>query len=136
MDTRRWAPEVVAIAEEIVGLSIANAGLLSEYLEQVHGVRAEVVNRVATPERVKEEVAPPFEPTEFSVVLEGFDAAKKLNVIKTVRDNLGLGLKDARDFVDAAPKAVKDRLPKCDAEKLKAQLDDAGARVTLKPAAA
>lgn len=88
------------------------------------------------PPPVPDVVVQPPEPSEFSVVLEGFDATKKLGVIKTVRDRLGLGLKDARDFVDAAPKAVKDRLPKCDAEKLKAQLEDAGARVSMKPVAA
>jgi large subunit ribosomal protein L7/L12 len=77
-------------------------------------------------------IVPPPEPTEFSVVLEGFEAARKIGIIKAVRDNTGFGIKEARDFVDAAPKVVKDRLPKADAEKLKAQLEAAGARVSLK----
>lgn len=72
-------------------------------------------------------------PTEFDVVLDSFEAGRKIGIIKAVRDNTGLGLKDARDLVDAAPRAVKERLSRADADKLKAQLEAAGAKVSLKP---
>jgi len=63
--------------------------------------------------------AKPEEKTEFTVMLTGFDAAKKINVIKVVREITGLGLKEAKDLVEGSPKAVKENLPKADAEKLK-----------------
>ena len=70
--------------------------------------------------------------TEFTVVLEGFDAAKKINVIKVVREITGLGLKEAKDLVEGAPKPVKENIPKDEAEKIKKKLEDGGAKVSLK----
>jgi large subunit ribosomal protein L7/L12 len=75
--------------------------------------------------------APAEEKTEFSVVLKSA-GAQKINVIKIVRAATGLGLKEAKDLVDGAPKAVKEGVPKDDAEKLKKELEDAGAQVELK----
>jgi len=72
------------------------------------------------------------EKTDFTVVLTGFDAAKKINVIKVVREITGLGLKEAKDLVEGSPKPVKENLPKADAEKIKKQLEDGGAKVELK----
>ena len=77
-------------------------------------------------------VAPP-EPTDFSVVLESFEDSRKIGIIKAVRESTGLGIKDARDLVDAVPKVIRDRLPLAEAEKLKAQLEAVGATVSLKP---
>ena len=71
------------------------------------------------------------EKTEFTVVLKEA-GAQKINVIKVVRANTGLGLKEAKDLVDGAPKAVKESIPKEEAEKLKKELEDAGAKVELK----
>ena len=71
------------------------------------------------------------EKTEFDVVLESF-GEKKLDVIKAVKEALGLGLKDAKDLVEAAPKALKEGAPKEEAEALKAKLEEVGATVTLK----
>jgi large subunit ribosomal protein L7/L12 len=70
--------------------------------------------------------------TEFTVVLEGFDAAKKINVIKVVRELTGLGLKEAKELVEGFPKPVKENVSKDDAEKFKKQLEDGGAKVSLK----
>jgi large subunit ribosomal protein L7/L12 len=70
--------------------------------------------------------------TEFTVQLDGFDAAKKINVIKVVREITGLGLKEAKDLVEGAPKPVKENVSKEDAEKIKKQLEDGGAKVSLK----
>jgi large subunit ribosomal protein L7/L12 len=77
----------------------------------------------------------PAEVTDFAVILEGLaDPAKKIGVIKVVREITSLGLKEAKDLVEGAPKPVKDTAPKAEAETLKKKLEDAGAKVSLKPA--
>jgi len=76
--------------------------------------------------------AAPEVKTEFTVVLEGYDAAKKINVIKIVRELTGLGLKEAKELVEGFPKPVKENISKDDAEKMKKQLEDGGAKVSLK----
>lgn len=72
------------------------------------------------------------EKTEFDVILAGFDAAKKIGVIKVVRELTGLGLKEAKDLVEGAPKSLKEAVAKDEAEKLKKQLEEAGAKVEVK----
>lgn len=72
------------------------------------------------------------EKTEFDVILAGFDAAKKIGVIKEIRGITGLGLKEAKDLVEGAPKAIKEGIAKDEAEKLKAALEAAGAKVEVK----
>ena len=74
----------------------------------------------------------PAEKTEFTVQLDGFDAAKKITVIKVVREITGLGLKEAKDLVAGAPKAVKENVSKEDAEKFKKMLEENGGKVSLK----
>ncbi len=113
-------------------MTVAQAARLNEYLEEVHGISADAAPVVVPPPK-PDVFDPPPEPTEFSVVLEGFEASRKIGIIKAVRENTGLGIKDARDFLEGVPKAIKDRLPKADAEKLKAELEAAGAKVSLKP---
>jgi large subunit ribosomal protein L7/L12 len=130
METRQWSPDIIAIGEQIVALSVAQAALLSEYLEKVHGIKADA-SPVLPPPKPDVIVSPP-EPTEFNVVLEGYEAAKKIGVIRAVREITGIGLKEASEFVNAVPKVIKDRLPKADAEKLSAQLEAAGAMVSVK----
>jgi len=76
--------------------------------------------------------AAPEAKTEFTVSLDGFDPAKKINVIKVVREITGLGLKEAKDLVEGAPKAVKENIAKEEAEALKKKLEDGGAKVSLK----
>jgi len=76
--------------------------------------------------------AKPEVKTEFTVQLDGFDAAKKINVIKVVREITGLGLKEAKDLVEGSPKPVKENVSKEEAEKFKKQLEDGGAKVSLK----
>jgi large subunit ribosomal protein L7/L12 len=72
------------------------------------------------------------EPTEFNLILDNF-GAEKIKVIKVVRELTGLGLKEAKDLVEGAPKAVKENIGKDDAEKYKKQLEEVGAKVTIKP---
>jgi large subunit ribosomal protein L7/L12 len=73
----------------------------------------------------------PPPPPDFDVRLDGFEAAKKINVIKVVRELTALGLKEAKDLVEGPPRVVKGGLPRDEAEKLKGQLEAAGAKVTL-----
>jgi large subunit ribosomal protein L7/L12 len=134
---RTWAPEIKEIGDKIVALTVAKAVELGDYMEQVHGIKpaASAVAVAAGPAgggggaAVAEK---PVEKTEFTVVLEGFDAAKKITVIKVVREITGLGLKEAKDLVEGAPKPVKENVSKEEAEKFKKQLEDNGGKVSLK----
>jgi len=74
----------------------------------------------------------PPEKTEFTVMLTGFDAAKKINVIKIVREITGLGLKEAKDLVEGSPKPVKENISKDEAEKFRKQLDEGGGKVEIR----
>ena len=118
------------IADELSGLTVLEASELSKLLEEKWGVSAAAPVAVAA-------VAPAAageaaeEKTEFDVVLAAF-GEKKINVIKEVRAMTGLGLKEAKDLVESAPKAVKEGVPKEEAEKLKKTLEGVGATVELK----
>lgn len=121
--------KTTAILEEIKGLSILELADLVKALEAEFGVSAAPVAVAAGPAAA---AAPAEEEkTEFDVILAEI-GAKKLEVIKVVREFTGLGLKDAKDLVEAAPKAVKEAMGKDDAEALKKKLEDAGAKVELK----
>jgi large subunit ribosomal protein L7/L12 len=130
---RSWSADIKDLGDKIVTLSVARAVELGDYLEEVHHIKpaASAVAVVAGPGggAVAEK---PAEKTEFTVTLEGFDAAKKINVIKVVREITGLGLKEAKDLVEGAPKPVKENVSKEDAEKVKKQLEDGGAKVSVK----
>ncbi|CAN0462661.1 unnamed protein product, partial [Phaeothamnion confervicola] len=100
--------------------------------EEVHGIKAAAAAVVAGPAAPAAAAAPVEEKTEFDVVLESYDAAKKIGVIKVVRAATGLGLKEAKDLVEGAPKDVKTSVSKDDAAKLKKELEEAGAVVKIK----
>ena len=117
--------EIVAAIKEKTILEIAE---LVTMLEEEFGVSAAAPVMVAGGAAAG---AAAEEKTEFDVVLESF-GDKKLDVIKAVKEALGLGLKDAKDLVEAAPKAIKEGAAKDEAEALKAKLEEAGATVTLK----
>lgn len=118
--------DIKKIVEELSKLSVLEAVELSKALEEAWGVSAAAAVAVAAGP-----AAAAAEKTEFDVVLA--DAgANKLGVIKAVKDATGLGLGDAKAFVESAPKVVKEGLSKEDAEKLKATLEAAGAKVELK----
>lgn len=116
------------IAEDLSGLTVMEAADLSKLLEEKWGVSAAapVAVAVAGPAGDAEEVK-----DSFSVVLASF-GEKKINVIKEVRAITGLGLKEAKDLVEAAPKEVKGDVPKDEAEEIKGKLEAAGATVELK----
>ena len=120
--------DIKKIVEELSKLSVMEAVELSKALEEAWGVSAAAAVAVAGPAAGAAAVE---EKTEFDVVLA--DAgANKLGVIKAVKDATGLGLGEAKAFVESAPKVVKEGLPKDEAEKLKATLEAAGAKAELK----
>ena len=119
-----------AIVEQLSSLTVLEAAELSKLLEEKWGVSAAAAVAVAGPAAAAAGPAAE-EQTEFDVILTG-DGGKKINVIKEVRAITSLGLKEAKDLVEAAPKAVKEGVSKDEAAKIKAQLESAGAKVDLK----
>ena len=119
------------IIEDLSSLTVLEASELTKLLEEKWGVSAAAPVAVAAGAVASESAAPAEEKTEFTVFLSAC-GDKKINVIKEVRTITGLGLKEAKDLVEAAPKSVKDGVSKEDAEKFKKQLEEAGATVELK----
>jgi large subunit ribosomal protein L7/L12 len=118
------------LVEELSALTVLEAAQLSKLLEDKWGVSAAApVAAAAAPGAAA--AAPAEVKDEFNVILAAA-GDKKINVIKAVREITGLGLKEAKDLVESAPKAVKEGVPKADAEKLKAKLEAEGAKVELK----
>jgi len=117
------------LVEELSALTVLEAAQLSKLLEEKWGVSAAAPVAVAAAGGAA--AAPAEVKDEFSVVLAAA-GDKKINVIKVVREITGLGLKEAKDLVEAAPKPIKEGVPKADAEKLKAKLEAEGAKVELK----
>ncbi len=120
--------KVTAMIEEIKGLTVLELSELVHALEEEFGVSAAAMAAPAAGAAA----AAVEEKTEFDVVLTGFDAAAKIKVIKVVREITGLGLAEAKAFVEGAPKNVKEGVSKDDAEALKKQLEEAGAKVEIK----
>jgi len=126
--------------EVITSLSILEAAELVKMMEEKLGISAAapvggmmMAAPVATAAPAAETAPEPVEEkTAFDLVLEEVPADKKIAVLKVVREITGLGLKDAKDLVESAPKAVKEGMPKADAEAAKKQLEDAGAKVSIK----
>ena len=118
------------LVDELSKLTVIEAAELSKKLEETWGVSAAAPVAVAAAAGAAA-AAPAAEQTEFTVILKEA-GANKINVIKEVRAITSLGLKEAKDLVEAAPKAVKEGVNKADAEALKKKLEDAGAKVELK----
>jgi large subunit ribosomal protein L7/L12 len=126
------APEIKELGDKLANLTIIQAVALKDYLKDVHKIEpaAGGVAVAAGPVAAAEK---PAEQTEFAVILEGgFDAAKKIGIIKVVRELVGLGLAEAKAFVEGAPKALKEGIDKDTAAKYKKSLEDAGAKATIK----
>ena len=128
-------PKLQSIVKELDGLSLLEASKIVKYLEGHWGVSAAApaaaAVAVAGPAGGGAAAAPAEEKTEFTVMLLAA-GEKKIEVIKEVRAITGLGLKEAKDLVEGAPKAVKEGVNKDESEKIKAQLEKAGAKVELK----
>ncbi len=123
--------DMTRLVEELSALTVLEAAELSKMLEEKWGVSAAAPAAAAAPSGPAAVAAPVEEQTEFTVVLAKV-GDKKINVIKEVRTITGLGLKEAKDLVEAAPKTVKEGVNKDEAEKLKKQLEEQGAAVEIK----
>jgi large subunit ribosomal protein L7/L12 len=120
------------LGERIVGLTLLEARKLADYLEQVHGIKPAAGAAVMMPGGGGGEgAAPAEEQTEFDVILTGF-GDNKIPVIKVVRSNTGLGLKEAKELVEGVPKPLKQGISKEDAEKLKKEIEEAGGTCQIK----
>lgn len=120
--------KIAALIEEVKGLTVVELAELVHALEETFGVSAAAAAVAAPAAGAAEAVE---EKTEFDVVLKSA-GANKIGVIKVVRALTGLGLKEAKELVDNAPKTVKEGLSKAEAEEMKAKLEEAGAKVELK----
>jgi large subunit ribosomal protein L7/L12 len=125
------ANKVESILEEIKGLTLLEAADLVKKMEETFGVSAAAAAPVMMAGGGAAGAAPAEEKTEFSVVLTDV-GANKINVIKAVREVTSLGLKEAKDLVDGAPKPVKEAVPKAAAEEAKKKLEEAGAKAEIK----
>ncbi len=122
------------IVEQLSKLSVLELSQLKQLLEDKWGVKAAAAAvAVAAPAAGGAAAAPEAEATDFQVILDSYPADKKLNLVKVVRELTGLGLKESKELVEAAPKAVKDTAPKAEAEQIKQKLEEAGGKVVLKP---
>ena len=122
--------DIKKFAEELVNLSVKDVQELAKVLKEEYGIEpAAAAAVVAAPAAAGEAAA--AEQTEFDVILKSAGAAK-LGVVKVVKELTGLGLKEAKDLVDGAPKAVKEKVSKAEAEQVKAALEEAGAEVEVK----
>lgn len=123
--------DIKALAEELVNLTVKDVQELANVLKEEYGIEpAAAAVAVAGPVAGAGEAAA-AEQTEFDVILKSAGQAK-LGVVKAVKESTGLGLKEAKDIVDKAPVAVKEKISKAEAEALKAALEEAGAEVEIK----
>ena len=130
---KEFGPQITELAEKLVGLSVKDAQELVDCLKEVHGIEPAgggLVMAAGLPGAAPGEAAEE-EKTSFDVVLSAI-GDKKIQVIKVVRAATSLGLKEAKELVEGAPSKVKEGVGKEEAEKLKAQLEEAGASVDLK----
>jgi large subunit ribosomal protein L7/L12 len=129
------AADIKELGDRLAGLTLKQAVAIADYLKEAHGIEpaAGGVAMMAAPGAAGAGAAPAAaeEKTTFDVVLKTA-GEKKINVIKVVRAATNLGLKEAKDLVEGAPKTVKEALPKADADKLKKELEEQGATVELK----
>ena len=135
-DEQTFSAEIKELGDKIVALTVGKAVELGDYLEKVHGLKPAAGGAVmlaAAPGAAAAGEAAPAAKTEFTVVLEGnVPADKKISIIKVVREITQLGLKEAKDLVEAGGKNIKENTSKEDAEAIKKKLEDAGAKVSIK----
>jgi len=130
--TKTYDAAISKIGDAIAGLSLKQAVDLADYMKDTYGIEPAAGGAVmmAGP-AAGAGAAAEEEQTEFDVILEAA-GDKKIQVIKTVREATGLGLKEAKDLVDSAPKAIKEKVSMADAEALKKKLEESGATVKIK----
>ncbi|MCE2923882.1 MAG: 50S ribosomal protein L7/L12 [Phycisphaeraceae bacterium] len=121
---------IAELGDKLAALTLKDAVELGKYMKETYGIEAAAGGGVAVAAAPAAAAAPAEEKTSFDVTLKAA-GEKKIDVIKVVREVTGLGLKEAKDLVDGAPKKVKEGLPKADAEALKKKLEAVGAQVVL-----
>jgi len=131
-----FSADITSLGDQIAALTITKAVQLKDYLKEKYGIEpaAGGVVMAGGGGGGGGAAAPPQEAkTEFTVVLDGVgDATKKIGVIKVVRELTNLGLKEAKEVVEGAPKPIKENIPQAEADAIKKKLEDAGAKVTIK----
>jgi len=131
--TATFSENTKAIGDKIAGLTLKEAKELSDYLKEVYGIEPAAGGAVMMAAAPAEGgPGKPAEKTEFDVVLKGFDAAKKVNVIKVVREITGMSLMDGKKAVEGAPTKLKEGIGKEEAEQLKKKVEEAGGQVEIK----
>jgi large subunit ribosomal protein L7/L12 len=133
-ETKTFEAKVTKIGDEIASLTLKEAVDLADYMKSKYGIEPAAggaVMMAAAGGAAGGAAAAAAAQTEFDVILDN-GGANKIQVIKVVREATGLGLKEAKDLVDGAPKPVKEKISKEDADKLKTALEGAGAKVTIK----
>jgi large subunit ribosomal protein L7/L12 len=123
--------DLKAFADQLVNLTVKEVNELAKILKDEYGIEPAAAAAAVAAPAAGGAAAAPAEQTSFSVILKNAGQAK-LNVVKVVKDLTGLGLKEAKDLVDSAPKPVKEGVDKATAEDLKARLTEAGAEVEIK----
>jgi large subunit ribosomal protein L7/L12 len=129
-----FSADITGLGDKIAALTIAQAVQLKDYLKEKYGIEPAAGGVVmAGGGGGAPAAAAPEVKTEFTVVLDGVgDTTKKIAVIKVVRELTNLGLKEAKDLVEGAPKPIKENIPQAEADTIKKKLEDAGAKVSIK----
>ena len=130
-DTKSFEAKVTKIGDEIASLTLKEAVDLAEYMKDKYGIESAAGGGMMMAAAPVAGAAAATEQSEFDVILDNA-GANKIQVIKVVREATGLGLKEAKDMVDAAPKAIKEKITKEEADKLKGLLEAAGGKVVIK----
>jgi large subunit ribosomal protein L7/L12 len=129
--TKTFDEKISKLGDDIAGLTLKEAVDLADYMKDTYGIEPAAGGAVVMAGGGGGDEGAAAEQTEFDVVLEAA-GDKKIQVIKAVREATGLGLKEAKELVDGAPKPVKEKIDKDEAEALKAKLEEAGAQVSVK----
>ena len=123
--------DIKSLGDQLVGLTVKEVNELASYLKETHGIEPAAAAVAVAGPAAGAAGAAAAEKTNFDVILKS-PGANKLQIVKLVKELTGLGLKEAKDLVDGAPKTIKEGLPKDEAENLKKQLVEAGAEIEVK----
>lgn len=129
--TKTFDAKISKLGDEIAGLTLKEAVDLADYMKETYGIEPAAAGAVMMAGGGGDGAGAAEEQSEFDVILEAA-GDQKIKVIKVVREATGLGLKEAKDLVDGAPKAIKEKVDEAEAKELQAKLEEAGAKVAIK----
>jgi large subunit ribosomal protein L7/L12 len=130
---RTYSPDILELGDRLAALSADRAAQLNRYLAAVHGIEPLISGPAPPPDPDVVVINGIAEPTAWGVVMEGVDPARRVAVIKLLREKLMVSLVQARNLVDSAPQVVRDHLPRAEAEPWQRELEAAGAKASLRP---